>query len=47
MKWEYKTIQTDYMNKEELDKLGGEGWELVNMCMIKGWATYVFKRAYI
>jgi hypothetical protein len=49
--WEYKTISPANVADDELNKIGSEGWELVNFTFIPhgethhdDYSRYVFKR---
>lgn len=49
--WEYKTISPANVTDDELNKIGSEGWELVNFSFIPhgethrdDYSRYVFKR---
>ncbi len=49
--WEYKTISPASVTDDELNKIGSEGWELVNFAFIPhrethhdDYSRYVFKR---
>jgi len=49
IKWEYKKIEKSpdeeqSLDEEELNKLGSEGWELVEVVQVNSWFHYYFKR---
>jgi hypothetical protein len=45
MKYEYKIIHTSReMSENQLNLLGGQGWELVSVTFIESMLTYYIKR---
>lgn len=49
LKWEYKQVTQDVekegpLDKAELNKLGGQGWELASTLSVPPLAHYYFKR---
>ena len=44
--WEYKTLYSNTVTDQDLNKLGADGWELVATAAgnLGGWTSFIFKR---